>query len=277
MKRLRELIVEEMTCSMSLDLISDPVATECGQIYERKLLEEWFASAGQKNTAIDPNTGKHIGKMIVPLPKLRNILRYCEEYSENLDADIAALQEADAKRNAPKPGDLVRASLTGDLEAVKRVLDKGCLPDDVDAKMRTALHVAAEMGNVVIVEALIHSGASINALTTAEETPLMYACTFGKVEIIRILRTAGADEKLKNFLGKTAKDLCPNDDVRKVFDEDEFAALRSSLSEDSLSDDEEKDQTLKPPPNKKMRLESGNVREFLSGAEVKNRISYYNR
>jgi len=260
MKRLRELIAEEMTCSMSLDLISDPVATECGQIYERKLLEEWFASASRKKTVIDPNTGAHISKTIVPLPKLRNILRYCEEYSDNLDADIAALEEADAKRNAPKPGDLVRATLTGDLEAVQRVLDKGCLPDDVDAKRRTSLHVAAEMGNADIVETLIHSGASINALTNAMETPLMYACTFGKVEIIRILRMAGADESLQNFLGKSAKDLCPNDDIRRVFDEDEFATLRSTLNEDSSSscelslDNEGKDDALKPPPNKKRRL-----------------------
>ena len=269
MKRLRELIAEEMTCSMSLDLISDPVATECGQIYERESLEKWFASAGSKKTIKDPNTGEKIAKKMFSLRKLRNILRYCEEYSDNLDADIAALEEADAKRNAPKPGDLVRAALTGDLQAVERVLSKGCKPDDTDSKRRTALHVAAEMGNAEIVEALIHSGAPIDALTSAQETPLMYACTFGKVEIIRILRMAGANESLKSFLGKTAKDLCPNEEVRKVFTEDEFATLRSTLDGDSSSsgdlsvDDMEKNKRLRTPPKKKMRLVSGDAGEYF--------------
>jgi len=267
MKRLREIIAEEMTCSMSMDLISDPVATECGQIYERESLEKWFAAAGRKKTSSDPNTGEQIRKKIIPLPKLRNILRYCEEYSENIKADISALEEADAKRNAPKPGDLVRATLTGDLTAVERVLAKGGRPDDIDAKGRTALHVAAEMGKEEIVEFLIHSNAPINAVTLhAKETPMMYACIFGKVEIVRILRLAGADEEKKNALGKTAKDLCISDEVRKVFDEDDLAALRTTLDNDSSSSEVEEfgrdANRLSRPPNKKMRLDSGITGEF---------------
>jgi len=267
MKRLREIIAEEMTCSMSLDLISDPVATECGQIYERESLEKWFAAAGSKKTIVDPNTGEQIRKTIIPLPKLRNILRYCEEYSENIKADISALEEADAKRNAPKPGDLVRATLTGDITAVKRVLANGGRPEETDAKGRTALHVAAEMGKEEIVEFLIHSNAPINAVTLhAKETPMMYACIFGKVEIVRILRLAGANEEKENALGKTAKDLCMNDQIRKVFDEDELAVLRTTLDNDSSSSEVEefgKDaQKLRTPPSKKMRLESGISTEY---------------
>jgi len=262
MKRLREVITEEFTCSMSLETISDPVATECGQIYERESLERWFASAGRKKTILDPNTGEKIGKKIIPLPKLRNILRYCEEYSDNINADIAALEEAEAKRNAPKAGDLVRAALTGDIKAVERVHNKGRPPNDTDSKGRTALHVAAEMGFKEIVEFLILNGAPIDAVTKAQETPLMYACTFGKSEVIRILRCAGANESLKSFLGKTAMDMCSDENVRKVFEEDRYAILKcpdfqeDSSSESALSDEnEEGDDSLKSP-NKKQKIDS---------------------
>jgi ankyrin repeat protein len=92
---------------------------------------------------------------------------------------------------------LMAAAGTGDLDAVKCLLDHGA-----DAKAKTptgftALIAAALSGNARIVELLLDRGANPNALCTLErgilQTPAGVAASMGHAECLRLLMAAGAD------------------------------------------------------------------------------------
>jgi ankyrin repeat protein len=52
-----------------------------------------------------------------------------------------------------------------------------------------------------IVALLIHKGASINALTTANTTPLHFASKFGNLETVELLIEKGASAPLQLIIG----------------------------------------------------------------------------
>ena len=137
-------------------------------------------------------------------------------------------------RNLP----LVFSSMTGDLENVKLLLQRGADPA-AGSQGRTPLAQAVTFGYPDIVQAVIGAGASANmtessginllhwaAIANRPEvipalymagvpvngqdefgfTPLMYAATidFGDTELVKTLLRAGADPKIRNADGRTA-------------------------------------------------------------------------
>jgi len=76
----------------------------------------------------------------------------------------------------------------------------------VTAKKWTALHYAAMMGHITVVEALLTSMQAVAIDAQAEDgrTPLMLAAERGKIEVVRLLIECGADIHLTNKKGKTA-------------------------------------------------------------------------
>lgn len=66
----------------------------------------------------------------------------------------------------------------------------------------TALHLAAERGNIPIVEALLEKNANINAQNALDETPLILAASRGYNQVVKILLLFGANPKLKDYRGK---------------------------------------------------------------------------
>lgn len=94
-------------------------------------------------------------------------------------------------------GGLADAARTGDLQKAESYLNKGA---DVNVQWfgRAPLQVAADEGQVKVIELLLKKGANINAKSKFDKTALDYAEEKGKKEIIDFLKSKGA---------KRAKDL----------------------------------------------------------------------
>jgi ankyrin repeat protein len=95
-----------------------------------------------------------------------------------------------AAANAP----VADAARRGDLEAVKSLLKDGA---DVNAPLgdgMTALHWAAEHGNVQLTNALVYAGANLEAVTRiGQYTPLHVAARTGNAAVAKVLLAAHAN------------------------------------------------------------------------------------
>ncbi|KAK6334146.1 Palmitoyltransferase zdhhc13 [Orbilia brochopaga] len=70
----------------------------------------------------------------------------------------------------------------------------------------TALHYAADDGNLVLVKFLVENGATVDATNNTGGTPLMYAVKKRHLGTAKFLIDSGASLMLKDSKGKTAKD-----------------------------------------------------------------------
>jgi len=98
---------------------------------------------------------------------------------------------------------LMMASLKGELDLAKRLIDRGA---DVNKPGWTPLHYAATGGHLEIMQLLLDNYAYIDAASPNGTTPLMMAAHYGTAEAVKLLLDAGADPKLKNEQGLTAID-----------------------------------------------------------------------
>jgi ankyrin repeat protein len=83
----------------------------------------------------------------------------------------------------------------GDLEAVKKVIEKGGDVNKRDIAGQTALMYAAESGSLEVVKYLIEKGADVNAVSGKEGrgTALIYAAAADRLEVVKYLLDHGAD------------------------------------------------------------------------------------
>lgn len=91
-----------------------------------------------------------------------------------------------------------RASSSGNVEIVKLLINYGASLDACTASEFTPLHCAAEKGHDKVVELLISSGAYVNAADYINSTPLHRAVKINNTKIVRILIKAGADINIVN-------------------------------------------------------------------------------
>jgi ankyrin repeat protein len=89
-------------------------------------------------------------------------------------------------------------------DRVQKLLAHGADISTQDADGDTALHGAAETGNVEIMRLLLDKGANPNAKNQQGGTPLMWAAVYGNDEAARLLLNRGADASLKDNDGITA-------------------------------------------------------------------------
>lgn len=80
---------------------------------------------------------------------------------------------------------------TGDLQALKRWLDAGVLPDTYEDSGWTALHTAASQGNQVMATMLLEAGANPNAACQDGWTPVCEAAKRQQVEVLEQLLEQG--------------------------------------------------------------------------------------
>lgn len=89
-------------------------------------------------------------------------------------------------------------------DAVMRLLARGADVTLTDNDGDTALHGAAEIGNVETTRLLLAKGADVNAKNKVGGTPLMWAAVFGNDDVVLELLKHGADPRLKDEDGVTA-------------------------------------------------------------------------
>jgi|SRR6185369_4651639 ankyrin repeat protein len=91
-----------------------------------------------------------------------------------------------------------------DKERTQKLLTHGANVNAQDADGDTALHGAAQNGNVEIINLLLDKGANANAKNKLGGTPLMWAAVFGNDDAARLLLSRGANPSLKDNDGITA-------------------------------------------------------------------------
>lgn len=104
-------------------------------------------------------------------------------------------------RNAQDESPLMLAALRGQLELVKKLVERDA---DVNKTGWTPLHYAATGGHVPVIEFLLEHSAYIDAESPNGTTPLMMAAMYGSPEAVKHLIQAGADLQVRNGANMTA-------------------------------------------------------------------------
>ena len=100
---------------------------------------------------------------------------------------------------------LMIASLTGNIEGVKLLIEAGAGVDISQKEGQTPLWLAALNGYSDIVSFLAKKGANLNVMDKDnKQTPLMVAADFGYLDTVRALLKAGADVNFVSDYGQTA-------------------------------------------------------------------------
>lgn len=105
-------------------------------------------------------------------------------------------QTSDRVERCPCP--LHYASKSGQVDAVKLLLERGVVVDSLDESRRTPLHLAAEHGRTEIAELLIEAGHPVEVTVRNTLTPLQLAAYRGHTATVGILLKHGANPQLQH-------------------------------------------------------------------------------
>ena len=95
------------------------------------------------------------------------------------------------------------AAMTGDLDRVKLLLEKGADVNLADKYDRTPLHFAASSDNLELVKYLVEQGADVNAKDNEESSVLHEAAFSRNLELVKYLVEQGADINAKDDEGSS--------------------------------------------------------------------------
>lgn len=102
---------------------------------------------------------------------------------------------------------LADAALNGDIESVRALLARGALFSTVSPAGTQPIHDAALGDNAEVIQQLVKQGADVNARTREEaQTPLHIAAALGKMKSVEALIALGADRTIKDAQGRTPLD-----------------------------------------------------------------------
>ena len=130
---------------------------------------------------------------------------------------------------------LFLAAWVGNVEKVNALIKAGEKVNAKDGKDKTPLMYAAEEGHSATVEALLKAGANVNAKDGKGNTALIYAAKGHHTRTIAELFKASPDVNIKNDSGKTMFDLLftkstPLSPARLEAERAETAPLKSQLA-----------------------------------------------
>ncbi|XP_055935994.1 oxysterol-binding protein-related protein 1-like [Argiope bruennichi] len=117
---------------------------------------------------------------------------------------------------------LLANSRTGDYTEVKELLrqfSEKQISLNINCKGNhdwTPLHYACYFGHEKIADILIKLGADVNVINDTGDTPLHKASYTSREELVLLLLSKNADVFIRNSEGQTARDICENEDVKKL-------------------------------------------------------------
>lgn len=94
---------------------------------------------------------------------------------------------------------LYEAASKGNFDEVKRYMENGLDPNEVNTQGWSPLMISIANGHKETAELLIHYGANINQANTLRRTPLMFASRYGYLEIVKMLLEAGAETNVNDI------------------------------------------------------------------------------
>lgn len=115
---------------------------------------------------------------------------------------LAATFATPARSASPPDSPVADAAELDDVKAVRALLRQGADVNAAQGDGMTALHWAAENGNVELTKILLSAGANVAAVTRiGDHTPLHLASRVGHASVIRALLKAGADPNATTTTG----------------------------------------------------------------------------
>lgn len=99
---------------------------------------------------------------------------------------------------------LIAASICGNNDIIKLLLEKGAEVNAVDKNAFTPLMYSATSGNAGAVKLLLDKKADVDSISLVLETPLFRAAGNGHTEVVKLLLEKGADANAQSQEGSTA-------------------------------------------------------------------------
>ena len=134
--------------------------------------------------------------------------------------------DLDARQSVNKSTALLVALLRGHEKTAVRLLGAGADPNLADDAGHTPLMVAARMGSLEAVRALLEHGASVEARDAAKLSALTYATKYGHKGVAMVLRRS---EKTARSAGKEAAKASSRILLKKKDQRDSGADKESSI------------------------------------------------
>jgi ankyrin repeat protein len=156
-------------------------------------------------------------------PKRMTITHQAQNRSKGYHSHSLQMPIGSASSLSSPGQQLIDACESGDLVAVRKLLDEGVNVNWENEKGDTALICAISINSrVQIIKLLLDRGAQIDFQNKYGATALIWASYFGEVESVRLLLEKGADMSIKSKKGNTAKDIAKREgksDIIQLLDE----------------------------------------------------------
>lgn len=133
-------------------------------------------------------------------------------------AIIVACICASFRASAEPTTDLFDALLESDNKAARSAISKGANVKAKNNDGETPLHVAARVGDSLIMQDLVEAGALVDAINELGQTALHLSAAHGHEEEVRELLRLEADSQIRDSLGFLPSDLAAQNEEWAIFD-----------------------------------------------------------
>ncbi|WP_035098096.1 M48 family metallopeptidase [Anoxybacteroides tepidamans] len=129
-----------------------------------------------------------------------------KELSQTIEEGTDGIWDESADEASSETSPLIQAVVANNKAKVRALIDAGTDINETDNQGKTALHWAAQDGNIAIASLLLEAGADIEAADDdlAVTTPLITAASAGQAEMVAFLAHKGANIEAKDSEGMTA-------------------------------------------------------------------------